>query len=650
MRDELVERLDSAERQLRALQSEVAELRRLAVSPEPEAAAPAPTPEALVPPPPTTRWWQDERGRWHERLHWEEQEPEPEPEEAPVAAAAAQPEREPSVWQREIRLDREIQLDDLLGAKGLAWAGGVVTLLGVVFFFVLAVNRGWIGPGMRVGLGAAASFIVFAAGVWVKRRYGALYAAFSAVGAGLAGGYATLLAATALYDFLPEAGALAVAAGIAAVGLALALAWESETLASIGLIGAMFVPATLVLEGGLTTIGTAFAAVVFGAAAAVAIRQDWRGLLAVGVGVSLLQIIGLAAYADSVLSWPVIAVAAALWLLYLGAGVGWQLYRGAAEGLDRIATSLTMLSASLAVLATVRLFEGSWGRFDREGVAMAAIAAVEGAAAAFFRRDGRRDLAALHGGIALAVVAIAAADLLSGANLTYVWAAEAALLGWLSWRARERSFQLASLAYLVLAAAHALMFEARPDRLFEVGEHPARAIPSAVALGIAAFACAWFARRFDEPQEHAGLLGQIVAVLEEGQRELRIATGCAAAMAGIYALSLGILAVVADSVGGDLERRFELGHIGVSAAWGLVGLAAALVALRRRSDTVLVAAAAWFGVALVKVFVFDGAELSDNHRSFSFLAVGACLLLAGYLVQLLDERLVRLNGLVVVAS
>ncbi|HEX6699898.1 MAG TPA: DUF2339 domain-containing protein, partial [Gaiellaceae bacterium] len=47
---------------------------------------------------------------------------------------------------------------------------------------------------------------------------------------------------------------------------------------------------------------------------------------------------------------------------------------------------------------------------------------------------------------------------------------------------------------------------------------------------------------------------------------------------------------------------------------------------------------------------FDGAELSDNHRSFSFLAVGACLLLAGYLVQLLDERLVRLNGLVVVAS
>jgi uncharacterized membrane protein len=41
-----------------------------------------------------------------------------------------------SVW------DRELDVGGLLGAQGLAWAGGIVTVLGVVFFFVLAVNRG----------------------------------------------------------------------------------------------------------------------------------------------------------------------------------------------------------------------------------------------------------------------------------------------------------------------------------------------------------------------------------------------------------------------------------------------------------------------------------------------------------------------------
>ena len=51
-------------------------------------------------------------------------------------------------------------------AQGLAWAGGIVTVLGV-FFFVLAVNRGWIGPVERVGLGALASLLVFAGGLWL---------------------------------------------------------------------------------------------------------------------------------------------------------------------------------------------------------------------------------------------------------------------------------------------------------------------------------------------------------------------------------------------------------------------------------------------------------------------------------------------------
>jgi uncharacterized membrane protein len=647
VRDELLDRIDSAERQIRALQSEVEELRVLALGAEPEAA------------PEPTDWWQDERGRWHERRPVEpvhEPEPAPEPEQTPerepeeVAAGWERVEREPSIWQREINLGRDIELDDLLGTKGLAWTGGVVTLLGVVFFFVLAANRGWIGPGLRVGLGAAASCLVFAAGIWAKRRFGSLYAAFSATGAGLAGGYATLLAATALYEFLPQWAALLVAAGIGAAGLTLALWWESETLASIGLLGAMFVPATLVFQGGLTTIGTAFAAVVFAATAVVAIREDWRLLLGFGLVVSLLQIVGLAAYADSVLSWPVIAVAAALWLLYLGTGIGWQFYRGEGDRLDRIATSVTMLSASYGVLAAVRLFDGSWGRFDREGVAIGLIALVQGAIAGVFWQQRRRELSALHGGIALAAVAIAAADLLSGANLTYVWAAEATLLAWLAVRARERTFQLASFAYLALATIHALAFEARLDRLFEVGHDPARAVPSAVAVAVAALAAAWFARPLDDPQERSGLLGDLLRQVEASQRELRVLAGVLAGLAGTYALSLGVLALVEIGAGSDVDHRFQVGHVCVSAAWALVGFAAALVALRRRSDAMLATAGLWFVATLLKAVAFDGHELSPNLRSASFLAVGGCLLLAGYLVQLLGERRIGITLVTAVAA
>src|SRR5436190_20368981 len=82
--------------------------------------------------------------------------PRPEPQAAPAPAPARPPSpapaKRPVAQRRTPTFDwgRTLGAADLLGAKALAFAGGVVTLLGVVFFFVLAVNRGWIGPELRV--------------------------------------------------------------------------------------------------------------------------------------------------------------------------------------------------------------------------------------------------------------------------------------------------------------------------------------------------------------------------------------------------------------------------------------------------------------------------------------------------------------------
>src|SRR5262249_42203241 len=135
--------------------------------------------------------------------------PTPEPS-AHGPAPAAPPIEPPRVDQRPTapplkwyEASHELRLSSLLGARALAWAGGIVTVLGIVLFFALAVNRGWIGPGARVVLGALASAIVFAGGVYLRRLFGETYSALSAVGAGIAGGYATLLAAGPHYDLLP---------------------------------------------------------------------------------------------------------------------------------------------------------------------------------------------------------------------------------------------------------------------------------------------------------------------------------------------------------------------------------------------------------------------------------------------------------------
>ena len=254
-------RLERFEADLRRLQRELIELKQSAALGEPPVVAPPPDvpPPPVVPPPPEVP----------PPPSVPPETPVPPPPPVPALPGARRP--EPAAPRFTLP---QLDLDDLLGARGLALAGGVVTLLGVAFFFVLAANRGWIGPLERVGLGGIASAAVFAAGFLIHARYGRLHAAAAAAGAGIAGGYATLLAAAALYDLVPPLAALVLAAAIAAVGVALSLVWSSEALASLGLIGALAFPLVVLLDGDLTVLGTAFAAVVFAAAVAAAAASE----------------------------------------------------------------------------------------------------------------------------------------------------------------------------------------------------------------------------------------------------------------------------------------------------------------------------------------------------------------------------------------
>jgi uncharacterized membrane protein len=338
----LARRLDEVERRLRELGREVAEIRRLAETGEAEVATPvAPQPSEPAPPPP-------------EPVLWEPQAPSVRPSEperqppGPAAPPPPPPPREPAAWER------EIDFGDLLGAKGLAWAGGIVTVLGVVFFFVLAVNRGWIGPAERVGLGALASGLLFAGGLFLHRRYGPVYSAYGAVGAGLAGGYATLLAAAALYGLVSDLAALGIAAAIAAVGVATSLYWSSELVAGIGLVGATLVPLMLLFEEEISPLGTGFAGLVFAATAVVAVYRRWPSLLGAGFLASAPQIALLVGDGE-VTDWDRVILAWIFAGLYVGAAAAlhWALDDG---GLHTLSASFVTAAAVLAGATGLWLF------------------------------------------------------------------------------------------------------------------------------------------------------------------------------------------------------------------------------------------------------------------------------------------------------
>jgi uncharacterized membrane protein len=605
---DLLRRVEDFARRLGALERELGDLRRAVsaaaptATPVPVPPPPTPAPQPVVPPPPPAPT------------------PAPVAIKQPLSPAAPPAPKEPAWWTG-------LTFADLFTAKVLAWAGGVVTLLGVLFFFVLAVNRGWIGPVARVSLGAIASALVFSAGLFIRRRYGQLYySAYAAVGAGIGGGYATLLAARLRYDLVSDWSALVIALVIAGVGTATALAWSSELIAGLGMIGALLAPAAVGLQSGeLTAAGTGFAVLVFAGTAIVAVGRRWQALLGIGVAAALPQGAILIAQSEPTDS-GVVAVTALLWLLVLGSAIALQL-RFESPNLAALPASLTLVSAVFAGLGVAAQFTG-----HDEGWMLLAVAAPYAALAGLFQpRWIHRDLSALLAAVGLAVVAVALADLVSGPTLAVAWAAEAAVLAWLARRIDELRYQIAALAYLAAALVHALFLDAPLDQLYRPTEHPAAGFVAFVGLAVACAIFGYYARPWETARLSAGILAPLQSPLDAfrvRQPLWRSLSGWTAALSIVYVGSLGILELEQWLDGSpDIRSAFDWGHVGVTALWAAASLATLAVGHRLRSREILLGGIAGSLGVVAQVVLFDTSLPEDPRRAcFLILAPTAAAL------------------------
>ena len=534
---------------------------------------------------------------------------------APAPPAPAFAAMSPAPAPRRPSLERELHWSDLLGARALAWAGGVVTVLGILFFFVLAANRGWLLPEIRVFLGATTSAALFAAGFWVRQRFGSSYAAVSAAGAGIAGAYATLLAATALYEFVPETWSLVAAAGIAAAGAVTALAWSSQTVAGLGLIGAILVPLmAFVEEGELSFVGTSFVALMLAGTAVVALRAGWRDLVLLAGAASLVQIAGLTAQAEGS-AQGVFWLASIFWLLYLAIGLAWQLLRGGA-GVEAVPGVFVITGGALATYADLFLLD------ERAGYGLLAVAALYGLlAAGFLRLEPYRDLSSVLGAVSLVIAAVAAGVLISGTSLTLVWCAVAVLLAWLAERARESRLLLPALAYAALGVGYALAIEAEPRNLFVETAHPGSGALAIAAAATSLALFAFFAGRQDANASGTPLGRALDTAIGFLCEQTRVYYWTAGALA-LYAASLGVLELFVRIV------DFDWGHTAMAGLWGVVGLGlvAAGVRVGRGLD---IGGLTLLALASVEVVAFDSTTLEQTAWGTSFLIVAAAGALAG---------------------
>jgi uncharacterized membrane protein len=133
-----------------------------------------------------------------------------------------------------------------------------------------------------------------------------------------------------------------------------------------------------------------------------------------------------------------------------------------------------------------------------------------------------------------------------------------------------------------------------------------------------------------------GLAALVCAQQRPGDRSWQLALWCGGAVSLLYLASVGIVTALqpgeAETTVLNLPVR-QQGQVLVSALWGVVGLCALLIGLRRDLRELRIGAFALLLAAVAKVFLYDLSALGSAYRVVSFLALGALLLAASFAYQ-----------------
>jgi uncharacterized membrane protein len=522
---------------------------------------------------------------------------------APTAREASQAADQPRDRGRS-----QLDLEDLLGGRVLGWIGGSAIVLGAVFFLVMAVGRGWIDEPTRIVLAFLGSALLFGAGLYLYERKGQTQAALAAVASAIAAFYASVTAATQLYDLIAPALGLAVAVVIGAAATAIAVRWNSRVVAGVGIVGALLAP--VLVDAGTSTVALAFMAIALCASTGVLLWRRWDWLAVAAFVASVPQLVYWIAETYDDHLGRVLVVLTLFWLLYVVAAIGYEL-RVPVRTLR--ASSAALLLAN-AVLISAAGYVVLHERHHADAatawvVAVALVHVVLGVVG--FRGRMSNEIGALLVAVGIGLSAIGLALALSGPALVLGWSVEAVVLAWVARRTDERRAVAGVALFLVLAVAHVLLVEAPPEALL-IGVD---SLPQAV-VGIALVALA--------------ALGISLLLPPAGNTWARPLLHGLVAVALVY---LPSVAIVDTWTTGDASNPGQTPQLLLSALWGVIGLCALLAGLVRDERRLRLGGLMLLAIAVAKVFLFDLTTLESIYRVLSFIALGLLLLSAAFAYQ-----------------
>ena len=528
----------------------------------------------------------------------------PEPELEPVREAEPPPLPLPIPMPSAPPPFTEIAAPPSLESRfGLGWLNrmAVVTLIfGIGFLFKYAVDNQWIGPGMRVALGVAAATLSLFVGEWLSLRGQQVFAR-GLTGLGLALLYLSFYAGFGFYHLLPQSATFLLMFLTTCAGAALALYYDSQAVAWLGLVGGYLTP--VLLSTGENRIWT---------------LAGYTLLLNLGaLGIARMK------------RWPVLEYLA--WLgtgmLFLGWSDQWLSDETRVAAFEWLTIIFVVFFAASVVGSRLWLLAANTGLYfvvsyellDHQyhgemGAFALTLALLHGglAAAVWEKRKEFGQLAAAMGGVLLT---LAIPIQFVGFRITMLWALEAAALAWIAQRSERERFQVGAWLVFALVFVRLLTLDSRiyaTDALIN-----RRFLTFAVAA-----ASLWVASRFAQ------------------SREAKALSYGAGHFALLWALAMEVSSWAARN--SDVQDVSNVESTGISILMAVYATALVVAGVALRSTVNRILGLGLMTLVIVKLYLLDVWSLSRGFRITAFLALGGLLLLVSYLYSRFKPAIERL--------
>jgi len=520
-----------------------------------------------------------------------------------------------------------------LGQKWLLIVGVITMVFGIGYFLKYSFERGWISPPVRIAMAYAWGIILLIGGERFRRKKLEAFG-LCLMGGGLAVLYFSAFAGFRIYPLIGHVPSFFIMISITVLASVLAVLFDTRWLAALALLGGFLTPKLLSTGEDYQVALMTYVTVLNLGILGMAFYKKWALLNFLGFAATYLLYIGwhFKFYEESKF-WPAIIFLTVFYLIYSAAPFAYQFFRDAEEKLKGlfIITPNTFIAFGFSYVMIKEHFSLEW-----VGVVTVFYAAVFILMAFFLYRKGihrRATFEALIVQAALFLV-ITAAIVLSKHWITIAWAAEALIFLWIAVRLKKLSLAVFSYLILCMTASKFLFYDYRAVFGFMIENldiSGGYAQMLAERYLTAAFLLA-LGYRFGR-MVRKNPPGAFVAGKADESVEATI----------VFTLWLFALFVILniETIAFFTEYGPGARLAAVSVLWTLFSIGMIVKGFVDNNAAIRVVSLVLFLITLVKVFIFDMAQVATPYRILSFIVLGLVMILCSYLYYRFKDKIME---------